>query len=175
MEWNAAASCHLQGTGQSSAPCHSIPSRHSNFPSEITQSASITLQCNPTSFNDPPKAAPGPTPTFWGRRRLQTEKDARLRLLSIPCLEQLTGNTESPPFSGHVIMGTSKCGGSPASQISQWALTTAACFCEGKELGLRWVSSGNTEDSFSQGVESEMPLPWFLCLLRNTVATPVPK
>ena len=135
---------------------------------------SITLQCNPTSFNDPPKAASGPTPTFWGQRRLQSEKDARLRLLSIPCLEQLTGNTESPPFSGHVIMGSSKYGGSPVCQISQWALTTDACFCEGKELGLWWVSFGNI-DYFNQGMESEMPLSWFLCLLRNTVVAPVPK
>lgn len=134
-----------------------------------------TLHCSPTSCNDAPKATPGPTPTFWGHRRLQSEKGAWLRLLSIPCLEQLTGNTESPPFSGHVIMGTSKYGGSPACQISQGALTTAACFCEEKELGLWWASLVNIDYSFNQGVESEMPLPWFLCLLRNTVVTPVPK
>ena len=173
MGGNAAASCRLQGTGQSSASCHSLPSRPSNFPAEITQSASITLQCNPTSFNDPPKAAPGPTPTFWGRRRLQAEKDARLRLLSIPCLEQLTGNTEAPPFSGHVIMGTSKCGGSPASQISQPSPPLPAS-ARGRSWGCN-ASFGNTDYSFSQVVESEMPLPWFLSLLRNTVVTPVPK
>lgn len=98
--------------GQGSASSRPPPFSPSNSPAAADQSRgqhSPLQSVLPTPH--PPKAHQDP-PTFGGGcegpGRREGEKDAPLQLLSISLLEQLTANTDSPPFSGHMITGTSK-------------------------------------------------------------------
>lgn len=104
-----AATC--EGLGRAPHPLISLLPPPPTSLQRQTSPENNTLHCTLFSPHPTPLKPHGDPPTFWGCGEAgyqEAEKDAPLQQLSISLLEQLTRNTDSPPFSGHMIPGTSK-------------------------------------------------------------------